>query len=370
MMLGALVSLTLTALVAGPQETAVKSERAARAMLEERFDEARKLYHDLLAADPDNPGLLLNLGLAEQSLGRPREAADRFRAAAKIQPESGLTWLLLGTTLRHSGQAGEAIAPLERVLRLEPGNHAAEAELAEALFDLERLPEAASRFFHLAEADPSNPRAWQGLGTCYVKLARRAAAEVAREAPESGWRWALEARERMEAGHIRSAFALYRKALAGDPALAGVHSGLAGVYEAAGHPEWAKTEEAREEALPKPDCDRETPACEWREGRFWQAAEAAARLSGAQAAYWRGLAYFELARMALERLAALPPSAEQYERLAEVHRLMGRHEQAARMWREALALSPEDQRLQKELARSLAEARETGKDTGGAITAP
>jgi tetratricopeptide (TPR) repeat protein len=369
-MLGALVFLTLAALAAAPQEAGAKSERAARAMLEERFDEARKLYQELLAADPDNPGLLLNLGLAEQSLGRRREAADRFRAAARIQPESGLTWLLLGTALRHLGQAREAIAPLERVLQLEPGNHAAEAELAEALFDLERFPEAATHFFHLAESDPSNPRAWQGLGTCYVNLARRATAEVAREAPESGWRWALEARERLEAGRLHSAFALFRKALAGDPALPGVHSGLAEVYEAAGHVEWAKTEAAREEALPAPDCDREAPACEWRGGRYWQAVEAAARLRGARAAYWRGLAYFELARMAFERLAALPPSAEQYELLAGAHRLMGRHEQAVKLWREALALSPDDQRLQKELARSLAEARATGKDAGTAISAP
>lgn len=369
-MLGALVYFTLAALAAAPQDVRDKSGRAARAMLEERFDEARKLYQELLAADPENPGLLLNLGLAEQSLGRPREAADRFRAAARIQPESGLTWLLLGTALRHLGQAGEAIAPLERVLRLEPGNHAAEAELAEALFDLERYPEAATRFFHLAEADPSNPRAWQGLGTCYVNLARRAAAEVAREAPESGWRWALEARERLEAGRLRSAFALYRKALADRPTLGGIHSGLAEVYRATGHAEWAETEQAREEALPKPDCDRETPACEWRQGRFWQAAEAATKRRGAEAAYWRGLSYLELARMAFERLAALPPSAEQYERLAGAHRLMGRHEQAVKLWREALALSPDDQRLQKELARSLAEARATGKDTGAAISAP
>ncbi len=369
-MITALVYIAMGALAAGQQDTAAKSARAARAMIEEHFTEAETLYKELLAADPNNPGLMLNLGLAEQSLGRHREAANRFRAVAKIQPESALAWLLLGSTLRQLGEPVAAIEPLERVLKIEPANRSATEELAEALFGLERYEKAATQFFHLAEMEPSSPRAWQGLGTCYVKLARRAAADVTSAAPESAWRWALEAHERAEAGRMTSAFTLYRKALDKDPALHGVHSALAELYAATGHDEWAKTEEAREAALPAPDCAKEAPECELRAERFWQAVEAASALSGTRAAYWRASAYYELARMAFERLAGLPLSAEQYQRLAEAHRLMGRHEQAVAMWREALALAPDDERLRKELAKSLADARQAEKDPPARITAP
>ena len=360
-MLGALCSLALVAFAAGQQDAAGKSTRAARAMFEERYGEAESLYKDLLRADPSNPGLLLNLGLAQQSLGKLREAVAQFRAVAKSEPNSALAWLLLGTTCRKLGDPAEAVQPLERVLEIEPANHTAALELAEALFELGRFEQAAVRFFHLVEIEPSNPRGWQGLGTCYIKLARSALAELGRSEPGSARWWALAGRERAEAGRLEPAYAFYREALSKDASLRGVRAAIAEIYSAAGHDDWAKVEEAREAKLPPADCAKEAPECELRDQRYWQAVEAASKLSGARAVYWKALGYYELARVAFERLAELPLSAERYERLAEMHRLMGRHGEAVKMWREALALAPEEQRLQKELARSLADARESGK---------
>jgi superkiller protein 3 len=128
-MFGTLCWVALVSLAPGWQDAA-KSERAARAMFEERFAEAETLYKELLRSDPENPGLLLNLGLAELSLGKQREAAEQFRAVAKLEPGSSPAWLLLGTTCRKLGHPAEAIQPLERVLALEPANHTAALELA------------------------------------------------------------------------------------------------------------------------------------------------------------------------------------------------------------------------------------------------
>lgn len=360
-MLGALCCLTLAAAAA---QDAAKSELAARAMLEERFAEAETLYKELLAADPANPGLLLNLGLAEQSQGKLREAVKRFRAAAGLQPDSTMVWLLLGAAHRKLGEPAEAIRPLERALEREPSNHAAALELAEAFFDLERFQEAAPRFYRLAEIEPSNPRAWQALGICYVRMARKTLAELGRTAPDSAYWWALAGRERAESGRIESAYAFYREALARDPSLRGIRTAVAEIYTAAGRGEWAKIEQEREAKLAAPDCSKEPAECELRAGRYWQAVEEASKMSGPRAIYWEALAHYELAQIAFTRLAELPLSAERYERLAEVHRLMGRHKEAAAMWREALALAPQDQRLQKELSRSMADAREDAGTAG------
>ena len=356
-MIRALCCFAIVALAVGQEDMATKSERAARAMLDERFSDAETLYRELLRADPDNPGLLLNLGLAEQSLGKQREAVNRFRAVVKLQPETTLAWLLLGSGHRKLGEPAAAIQPLERVLETEPSNHAAALELAEALFELGRLEEAATRFYRLVEMEGSSPRGWQGLGTCYVKLARQALGALARTAPDSAWWWALAGRERAEAGRLASAFTFYREALSKDSGLRGVHSAIAEIYSATGRDDWAKIEQAREEKLPAPDCGKEAPECELRDQRYWQAVEAAAKLSGPHASYWKALGYYELAGVAFARLAELPLSAERYERMAEVHRLMGRHGEAAKMWREALELAPEEQRLRKEWARSLADSR-------------
>lgn len=309
-MIGALCCLAFAALAASQEGSAARSERAARAMIQERFEEAETLYQQLAREDPDNAGLLLNLGLAQQSLGKLREAATQFRAVVKLQPETTLAWLLLGVAHRKLGEAAQAVPALEHVLEAEPANRTAALELAEALFDLGRFESAAQRFFRVAEIEPGNPRAWQGLGTCYMKLARQAFEEIGRSAPGSAWWWALAGRERAEAGRLEAAYSFYREALAKDPELRGVRGAIAEIYGATGHDDWAKIEQAREEKLPPPDCAKEAPECELRDQRYWQAVEAAAKFSGPRAVYWKALAYYQLAGIAFERLAELPATLE------------------------------------------------------------
>jgi len=169
-----------------------------------------------------------------------------------------------------------------------------------------------------------------------------------------------------EAGRLESAFAFYREALKKEPGLRGVRGAIAEIYSATGHDDWAGTNRpARRNCL--------LPIAKGSAGMrvarpaLLAGVEAAAKLSGPRAVYWKALGYYELARVAFERLAELPLSAERYERLAEAHRLMGRHREAVKMWREALALAPEDQRLVKELARSQVDVL---RDEGKARSAP
>src|SRR3984893_11436200 len=68
------------------EELAVLSQRAKEMMAAGKFEEAIPIYKRLTQAAPGNPGLLLNLALAEHMAGHEREAIPHFEAVLKLQP--------------------------------------------------------------------------------------------------------------------------------------------------------------------------------------------------------------------------------------------------------------------------------------------
>ena len=72
-----------------------------------------------------------------------------------------------------------------------------------------------------------------------------------------------------------------------------------------------------------------------------------------EALYWQAKAANELALQSFFRLGQLPPSVELHHVKAEIARAQGQHLESAREWRAALALSPGNPRLRRELAVSL-----------------
>ncbi len=352
------VLLLAIQLAAPPDALAEKSERARQAMAGERFEEAEKLYSELVRSTPGNPGLLMNLGLAQQAAGKHARAVEQFQAVVKLEPEFAPGWLLLGMSLVKLGRLESAVAPLERTLELEPGHHGARQELAGALLELGRFEDAAARYFKLVQAEPGNPDAWCGLGLSYLAAGREALAALEKAAPASAEWYAAQARLRAERRDFPGAFALYRKALAASPDFFGVHGALAEIYRQTGHADWAATEEERETAAAPPDCQRQPLACEFHDARYWQLIEAARSRQSAESWFWRFQAYGELALIAWTRLAELPPSAEWHEAMAVFHSAQGRFAEAAAQWRQALELAPSDRRLQRELGLTLWLARD------------
>src|SRR5207245_4980214 len=63
---------------------ALKSQRAKELMAKGNFAQAIPLYRELNQAVPNNPGLMLNLGMALQMAGRKREAISELEAAVKL----------------------------------------------------------------------------------------------------------------------------------------------------------------------------------------------------------------------------------------------------------------------------------------------
>jgi predicted Zn-dependent protease len=316
-----------------------------------RFDEAALLYGEISRALPNEPGMLLNLGMALSMAGRPREALPPLEAARKLRPDLLPASLFLGITHLDLGQPSRAVAPLQEVVAAQPDNPDARRRLADALWMLERFSEAGAQYRELSQREPRDPRAWYGLGRSYEGQARVAFDRLSRSAPDSNEMTLLVAQQMSEDGKLANAFRLYREALARSPGLAEAHEAVARIYEQTGHADWATIERERARALPTPACGTPSLECDYRAGRYESILGVGPPPDSAEGLYWRWRASHELARQAFARLTALAPSPEAMLRRVEILRAQRRQlgdalaelEKGVQAW-------PEDVRIRRELA--------------------
>ena len=334
-------------------DLAEKSQRAKEFMAEGKFTAAVPLYRELNLAVPNNPGLLLNLGMALHMAGDESQSILPLKAAVNLNPKLAPAWLFLGAARLQLGQATGAIEAAQKVLTLQPDHPGALEILATALLSLGRLAEAAEQYRKLADLAPESSPAWYGLGRSYESLAGRAFDDLQKVAPESAYWLALVAETRLREQQLSSAFYFYRSALEKMPTMRSLHAGVAEVYRQSGHPDWASLEQEKERRLPEPDCHAQTLACQFREGKFVALLASAKGSDTPESYYWRSRAYNELALQAFTRLGQLPPSSQQHELKAHIFSGQKRYADAAQEWREALKLSPADKQIQKQLAISL-----------------
>ena len=334
-------------------DLAAKSRRGKELMAAGHYADAVPVYRELVQAVPNNPGLLVNLGMALHLSGQDRDAVAPLEAALGLDPQSLPASLFLGASNLRLGRAAAAVAPLQKAVRLQPDNVEARSMLAEALVSLDRYTAAEPHLRRLAQMAPSDPAAWFNLGKAYEELAGRTFADLLQRDPESPFALALAAGARLEQGQRSAAFRLYRQAIERGPTLRGLHDAVAAIYRAAGHPEWAAVEEEKERALPARDCARDALECAFAAAKYRDVVTAAAASTEPARIFWAVRAYTELAAQAYGRLAALPPSVHSHQWRADTLRNERRHAEAAEEWRRALALAPGDPRLMTELAVTL-----------------
>jgi predicted Zn-dependent protease len=353
------LAVSLAAAQTGADDLAAKAQRGKEAMAASRFDEAASLYREIVRALPNEPGMLLNLGMAEAMAGRPRDALPHLRAAARLKPDLLPAWLFLGATHMELAEPQAAVTPLQKVVTAQPDNVQARQMLAQALLELERWEAAAHQFRALSERTPQDPQAWHGLGRSYEGLTRASYDALRRVAPESPYVLLLTADALATQGKHANAFRLYREAADKRPRSREPREALAKIYEQTGHADWAAAEREKARRVPLPDCRaRAGLECDFRAGRYAQVLAAARPLRTAQARYWTARAAQELAVQAFARLGGLPPSAEAALLRAQVLGGQGRHVEAAGELRQALQSWPDDARLRRELATSLYQARD------------
>ncbi len=335
-----------------PQDLQQISEQAKAALTRGDYDQAISLYKTLIEAVPTVGGLKVNLGMAYYMSGRSREAALHLQKALEQDPSLTPALLYLGASQLHLGSASEAVASLERYVALQPGDPQGRQVLGDALLAEGSPGRAAAQFRELARMAPQDPKAWHSLGRSYEAIAVEAFQNLESVAPESGFWLALAAESRLSQQQYQGAFFLFREAQKKQPGLRGVHVAVARIYEETGQPQWAEQERKKELALGMPDCQTEKLVCDFLGGRFVEVLEAT-RDGSAEASYWRARAANQLAVNSFARLGQLPPSLSLHQLRAEVHSTRNNHKEAAEEWQKALAFSPGDPFIERELALSL-----------------
>lgn len=333
---------------------AEKSEQARNLMALRKYDEAIPIYRQLVQAAPENPGLLLNLALAEHMAGHEKESIPHFEAVLRSQPNLLPALLSLGAARLAIDQPEQAIAPLRKAVAVETKNPDARGMLADALSAAGHFEPAAEQFEKLTGIAPADPRAWFGLGMCYQAMARDAFERLQKIDPKSPYVLALVADTRVQRRQYRSAFFFYREALKGLPDVHGIHAALADIYRKTGHADWAAAEDVREQKIVPADCALHPAECAFVAGHDREAAAPPAnRPPTPEALYWRARAANELALQAFFRLGELPPSVQIHQLKAQIARDQDQHLESVKEWRAALELAPDDPRLHEELAASL-----------------
>ena len=335
---------------------AAKSSAAKQALAAGRYTEAIKIYRELVTALPDNPGLRFNLGLALDQGGQPAAAIPELQQATRAQPDFAPAWFLLGLAYQQLGKPRDAIGPLRKAVSLN-AEPRAQLELADAELAAAQPRDAAQDFAVLSRSHPDMAKAWQGLGLSYLALGERAYARLAETAPRSGYSYALAGHARAAEGRYAESLALYQEAIRVTPTLPGIHAARAAIYTQTNHPDWAGVEERRESEQPKSDCASHKAACAFQAGDWLASLAEAEKSATPENLYWASLACGKLAEQSFEKVARLPPSPEIHELLAESNQRTGRRVEAIEEWRKALAMSPNDKRLQGRLAESLIRGR-------------
>jgi tetratricopeptide (TPR) repeat protein len=338
-------------------DLAARSREASGAMKAGRFDEAARLYRDMLRARPDEPGLLMNLGMALAMSGNEAEALAPLRRAIELDPKLLPAHLFLGSSHLALGQPDQAIAPLERTVALQPSEIEHRRLLAQAYSATGRTTDAITQLRKVTDLAPKLPGGWFALGHAYNAMTQEALSSFEQGEKAPAWQQLLVADALFADGRLTDAFAMYRAALDELPGMITIHESIARIYEQTGHKDWAAQERAAL-SVPPGACAKRKAMCAFRAGRYHEALAGALAANDPESRYWRVRAATELALAAFKRLEALPDSRERREMRATLAREQRRYVDAIAELQAALKFAPDDPALVDELGTAYYLARD------------
>ena len=158
-------------------------------------------YERAFELDPDDPDLLINLGLTAWNLKLTDAATGMFRRFVTARPDSPLGYNNLGTILCELGDASAAIDTLRAALLRMPNESILWNSLATVLAESGRAEESIVFYQESIRLAPDFARPWHNLGFAYSHLGRL---EEALEAYDNAKARVIDPVEIMEGQHSRS----------------------------------------------------------------------------------------------------------------------------------------------------------------------
>ena len=183
-----------------------------------------------VAIDPESVDAQANLGVLLFFQGKAAEAIPHFRAALKTQPSLAKIQGLLGMAEDRTLDFDDARKDMEAAFpSLEDRRFQMQLGLELVGLDTESgdLEKAAAILTQLRKANPDNAEVLYAAYRTYSDLAGELMLALSLAAPESAQMHQLMAHEDYRQGNTNAAVAQYRKAIALDPHLPGIHFELA-----------------------------------------------------------------------------------------------------------------------------------------------
>jgi Tfp pilus assembly protein PilF len=212
------------------QQVQLHEQRARQFLNEKKPELAVKEFAAVLAADPHNLDAQANLGVLLYFQKNYAEAEPHLRDAIEQKPDLTKIRALLGMCERRLGKTEAATTDLQAVVnQLQEPNIRLEAglELIEIYTASQELEKAAAVVAILRQGAPTDPRSLYAAYRIYTDLAGEAMLDLSVAAPDSGQMHQLMAHELVRQRELNGAITNFRKALAADPNLPGIHFELA-----------------------------------------------------------------------------------------------------------------------------------------------
>jgi predicted Zn-dependent protease len=342
----------------GQDALAARASEAATAMQSGRFDAAAAIYDEIVAARPNDAGLLMNLGMARYMAGQPDRALPVLKKAVQLNRALAPASLFLGASLLDLGQFADAAAPLQRAVTLMPQNPDAREMLARAYLGASRPSKAAIQYRALTNLQPLNPKAWYGLARSYEGIAEASLTALQKDFPDSSLVELIVADIAATQEKYAAALAIYRRALQNKVLVGGLHESVADLYERAGKSDWAAIELRKAKPRTSAYCATRVAECRFLEGKVQESLTAALQSTGAAARFWAVRAANRLAVDAVAHLETLPSSVELHLIRAEIAQSRNRFPEGVAEVREALKLDPGNPTIESALAEALLQAHD------------
>jgi tetratricopeptide (TPR) repeat protein len=158
-------------------------------------------YERAFELDPDDPELLINLGLTAWNLKLTEGAANMFRLYIAACPDSPLGYNNLGSVQSDMGQPDVAIETLRNALFQLPNEAILWNSLATVLAENSRAEESLIFYEEAARLEPKFARAYHNLGFAYQHLSQLDKALVSYD---KALELVVDPAERIETRHSRS----------------------------------------------------------------------------------------------------------------------------------------------------------------------
>ena len=157
--------------------------RGERLLAEGKVREAKHVFEQALADDPDDARAWLDLGLVHEASDDFVSAEKAYRRSAEVDPNFAEAFNNLGVLLREDGKLPEATTMLERAVALDAQLTAARFNLALAYEERGRLTDAEREYLATIDRLANDPVPRINLAMMLLGMGRReAAAEQLRAA--------------------------------------------------------------------------------------------------------------------------------------------------------------------------------------------